>query len=80
LALELSFPFRLSLGRISAESGEFGVKETPELRFLLLINLCGVFSFKLYLVKGGKKNHQVGLKKRPGRKPVVEASLCWVLS
>lgn len=62
--LELKFQFCLSLERISAKSGEFGVKEAPELHFLLLINCCGVFSFKPYLAKG-KKNHQVGLKKGP---------------
>lgn len=60
--LALKFQLCLSLEQISAKSGEFGVNEASELCFLLLINRCGVFSFKLYLVKE-KKNSQVGLKK-----------------
>lgn len=54
LVLELVFQFCLSLEQISAKPGEFGVKEASELHFLLLINCCSVFSFKLSLVKGKK--------------------------
>lgn len=54
LVLELKCQFCLSLEQISAKSGEFGVKGASELHFLLLINCCSVFSFKLYLVKGKK--------------------------
>lgn len=67
--LELKFQFCLSLEQISAKSGEFGVKEAPELHFLLLINRCGVFCFKLYLVKGKKSPSWA--EKRPARKLVI---------